>query len=76
MKFADMLIPFGLSNVFVVLYRRLAKNVHIPSTIEYNCGENDLRHPPVDASSLKRLMFRSALTGVRIRLVALTGAIP
>ena len=71
-----MLIPFGLLNVFVVAYSRLARSDHISSTIEYNCAENDLRHSLVEASSLKRLMFWSALTGVRIRLVALTGVIP
>ena len=76
MKFAVLLIPSGLLNVFVIAYSRLARSDHIPSRIEYNCVRKDLRHPPVDASSLKRLMFQSALTGVRIRLVALTGAIP
>ena len=71
-----LLVAFGILYVFFVAYSNPARSDHIPLTNEYNCERKNLRHPPVDASSLKRLMFRSALTGVRIRLVALTGAIP
>ena len=69
-------VAFGLLYVIVVSYSNPARSDHISLINEYNCEKKHFRHPNVDASSLKRLMFRSALTGVRIRLVALTSVIP
>ena len=75
-EFVVLSIAFGLLYVFVVAYSNLVRSDHISLINEYKCEKKHLRHLHVDASSLKRLMFRSALTGVRIRLVALTSAIP
>ena len=71
-----LLVAFRLLYVIFVAYSNPTRSDHIPLTNEYNCERKKFRHPPVDASSLKRLMFRSAIIGARIRLVALTGAIP
>lgn len=69
------IIASGLPYIFVVAYNNVARSDHIPSTNEYKYEKNNLRYSPVNASSSKRLIFRFALIGVLILLVALSGII-